>query len=140
VNLRGTSKETLDSAGSLLLPRILQLPAPETIDVNSVQARAYRLSPPVFESPFSRILDKAEVLIIFGGVAAGGGGFAITPGGHIIPIPPPRPDVVTTERMVALVRETLRELAVYAEKTGQQAAFRAVAKALVEETSAILKR
>jgi hypothetical protein len=161
-------RDELDPTSPPLFPKILQLATPETIDLNSLlppnsgwtlltatavnergqitgtgtiggQSRAYRLSPPTFESPLSRLLGKVEVLILFGGVAAGGGGFGITPSGHIIPIPPPRPDAVTVEHVVRLARETVRETAAYAEKTGQTELFRSVAKAVAEEVAAVLR-
>lgn len=160
-------RDELDPNSPILLPKLLQLPGSETIDLNSLlppnsgwtlltatainaggqitgmglmggQPRAYRLSPPVFESPLRKVLTKAEVLTIFGGVAAGGGGFGITPGGQIIPIPPPRPDALTVEHLSALVRDSLHELSVEARKTGNEAMFRSVVQALVREASTLL--
>jgi hypothetical protein len=162
-------RDELDPASQPLFPKILQLLTPETIDVNTLlppnsgwtlltatgindrgqiagtgliggQSRAYRLSPPTFESPLSRLLGKAEVLAIFGGVAAGGGGFGITPSGQIIPIPPPGPDEITAQQLVRLVRETAREMATYAKKADQVDAFRTVAKALADEMADLLKK
>jgi len=161
-------RDELDPASSLIFPQFLQLAAPETIDLNALtppnsgwtlltatainvrgqitgtgliggQPRAYRLSPPTFESPLRKLLP-VEFLILFGVVVAGGGGFGITPSGQVIPIPPPRPDAVTVERVIALVRKTLRDLEAYAEKKGQTDALRIVVKALVEEASSLLNR
>jgi hypothetical protein len=123
-----------------LFPKLLQLSAPETIDVNSLlppgsgwtltnaaainehgqiagtgtlnnAARAYRLSPPPLpESPF-RLVTIAEVLRIIGGVAVGGGGFGITPSGHIIPIPPPTPYEVSAKAIEGTLRKAVEEAA-----------------------------
>ena len=159
-------RDELDPASTVLAPRFLKLPAPETIDLNTLlppgsgwtlltasainshgqitgtgriggEARAYRLSPPGFESPM-RLLTVAELLIIIGGVAAGGGGFGITASGHIIPIPPREPGAATAERVGEIVVASLRDLAARAATAGEQASFGEVLRALVEEASAIL--
>jgi hypothetical protein len=43
------------------------------------------------------------------------------------------------EHVVRLARETVRETAAYAEKTGQTELFRSVAKAVAEEVAAVLR-
>jgi hypothetical protein len=159
-------RDELDPASTVLAPRFLQLPAPETIDLNTLlppgsgwslltasainshgqitgsgriggEVRAYRLSPPRFESAM-RLLTVAELLIVIGGVAAGGGGFGITASGHIIPIPPREPGAATAERVREIVVTSLRDLAARAVTEGEQANFQDVLRALVEEASAIL--
>jgi hypothetical protein len=166
---RDFRRDELDPSSTELKPKLLELPAPETIDLNMLlppnsgwrlltangvnmhgqitgsgtiggETRAYRLSPPGFESPLVRFFGLAEILILFGGVAVGGGGFGITPSGQIIPIPPPRPEALTVERVVELARETLEELAKRAEQAGQKAAFNNALKRVIEEASAIAKR
>jgi hypothetical protein len=147
-------RDELDPASTVLTPRFLQLPAPETIDLKTLlppgsgwslltasainshgqitgagriggEVRAYRLSPPGFGSPL-RLLTVAELLIIIGGVAAGGGGFGITASGHIIPIPPREPGAATAERVREIVVTSLRDVAARAVTAGEQANFQEV--------------
>ena len=165
---RDFRRDELDPSSTDLKPKLLELPAPETIDLNLLlppnsgwrlltanavnmhgqitgsgtiggQTRAYRLSPPGFESPIVKFLGLAEMLILFGGVAEGGGGFGITASGQIIRIPPPRPEELTVKRAVELARVTLEDLAGRAEKAGQKAAFKKALKLVIEEASAIVK-
>lgn len=141
-------RDELDYTGNPLLPMPLQLTQEETIDLNSLlppqsgwtlttavavnrhgqiagtgllggEPRAYRLSPPDFDSPLRRLLSVREAMRIFGAVAAGGGGFGVTAGGHIIPIPPPTPyeSVETTVR--SMVRGSVQRL--LSEATTEQA-------------------
>jgi len=67
--------------------------------------------PPLPESPF-RLVTIADVPRIIGGVAVGGGGFGITPSGHIIPIPPPTPYEVSAEAIEGTLRKALAEATV----------------------------
>ena len=138
---RSFRRDELDPATvNWLVPKPLQLSAPETIDINSLlppnsgwtlsnvvainplgqiagtgtfhnAARAFRLSPPPLPSSPFRLVTIAEVLRIIGGVAVGGGGFGITPSGHIIPIPPPTPYELSAEAVEATLRKGLEEAA-----------------------------
>jgi hypothetical protein len=136
---RGFRRDETDPNSPVFLPKPLQLAQPETIDLNTLlppqsgwtltsaaainesgqiagtglfgnQASAYRLSPPKFESPFHRFLKFEQVVKILGGVAVDGGGFIITAGGQIIPVPPPRPDTFEVERVRAVAREAVMGL------------------------------
>jgi hypothetical protein len=52
---------------------------------------------------------RSTLLRIIGGVAAGGGGFGITPSGHITPIPPPTPVELSAESVETTLREGLEK-------------------------------
>jgi hypothetical protein len=159
-------RDELDPAAGVLKPRFLQLPAPETIDLDTLlppgsgwtlltasainsrgqitgtgriggEVRAYRLSPPTFSSPI-RLLRLAELIALIGGVAADGGGFGITADGHIIPIPPREPSLMTAEDLRERIASILRELAARAAKGAEEETFRQVLEAVVEEAAQIL--
>jgi hypothetical protein len=151
-----------------LVPQPLQLTQPETINLNVLieqqsgwvltnaaainqsgriagtgilanSPRAYRLSPPNLGSSVIRFFTLGQVMMIVGQVGMDGGGFGVTFDGHIIPMPPPRPEPFSSTRLAELVRETIRELVNFAGTEEARQQVRPALEAVIEEATRLLK-